>query len=198
MKHPVVLEEAPPQRENAVGFSCIPSPHDSRAGWYPTICTMAAIVAVFVVVFGFLMRPAFVRGESMSPTLEEGDFLLIQRLFSMPEQGDIVVLFAPQFNHPIVKRVIAVEGQTVDLDGKTGTVTVDGKVLDEPYLKDPLLYTGGGSLSLPAVVPENCIFVLGDNRNDSTDSRDIGFIPQSAVLGKAVLRVFPPTGTAGL
>ena len=75
MKHPVVLEEAPPQRENAVGFSCIPSPHDSRAGWYPTICTMAAIVAVFVVVFGFLMRPAFVRGESMSPTLEEGDFL---------------------------------------------------------------------------------------------------------------------------
>ena len=198
MKRPDALDKLSPQRENAVGFSCVPSQRDSGAGWYSTICMMAAIVSVFVVLFGFFLRPAFVQGNSMSPTLEQGDFLLVQRLFSMPEQGDVVVLSVPQFGHPIIKRVIAVAGQTVDMDIGSGTVTVDGAVLDEPYLNETMYYAGAAAVSFPAEVPPGCIFVMGDNRNDSTDSRDIGFIPQSAVLGRAVLRVFPPTGTKGL
>ena len=107
-----------------------------------------------------------------------------------------MVLSVEQFDHPIVKRVIAVAGQTVDL--QNGRTIVDGVALDEPYLKEPMFYSGGGELHYPVTVPEGMMFVMGDNRNDSTDSRDIGFVSQSAVLGKAVLRIFPPTGTAGL
>ena len=104
-----------------------------------------------------------------------------------------MVLKAPDFDDdkPIVKRVIAMEGQTVDINFDTGEVFVDGVLQDEPYINEPT-YRDNGT-QFPLTVPENCIFVMGDNRNHSTDSRDprIGCVDQRYVLGKALQIVMP-------
>lgn len=155
-------------------------------------CIVVALV-VSIVIFLFFGRTVGVIGGSMETTLFEGDRLLISDLFYTPENGDIVVLRQPSFrDEPIVKRVIAVGGQTVDIDFENAIVYVDGKALDEPYLQD-FSYFESQDFDRQITVPEGCIFVLGDNRNASTDSRTdaIGCVDVRNVLGKVLWRITP-------
>ena len=142
--------------------------------------------------FVFFFRTIDVMGHSMEPTLQNGDKLIVSNLFYTPQYGDIVVLRKESFGEQaIVKRVIATEGQTVDIDFDEGIVYVDGVALDEPYIAEvtrrPLDFSG------EVTVPEGCVFVLGDNRNRSNDSRDadIGMVDTRYIIGRALIRVFP-------
>lgn len=133
----------------------------------------------------------------MDYTLQNNELLLVWSLGYTPQQGDVVVLNKTTATHldgvAIVKRVIAVGGQTVDIDYATSTVYVDGEPLDEPYIWEPMVDIYGDRGSTHIEVPEGSIFVMGDNRNDSDDSRDnlIGTIDEDYVLGKAVFSIFP-------
>jgi len=152
--------------------------------------------AVMLTLFTFVIRPTIVKGASMEDTLLEGDALLVSDLGYEPKSGDIIVaqnVSLPLYPDPIVKRVIGVGGQTVDIDFTTWTLTVDGKVVDEPYRKltpDRLITS---DWVFPMEIPEGYVFVMGDNRNHSADSRtsDIGLIDERCVVGKAVIRIFP-------
>ena len=153
-----------------------------------------ALVAL-ILLFTFVGRITPVVGESMLPTLHEGDVMLIRDIgYTDPQPGDIVVL-TKEFDAargPIVKRIIAVEGQTVDIDYQTGTVYVDGEALDEPYLNEPMEEPWYEDLT-SVTVPEGSVFVMGDNRNHSNDSRDVtlGTVDERYVLGRAVCVLLP-------
>ncbi|MBR2044186.1 MAG: signal peptidase I [Clostridia bacterium] len=162
---------------------------------------VSALLAV-VIIFTFAFRVATIVGGSMENTLIENEKVIITDWFYTPKAGDIVVISrnvennadVSSDNGPIIKRVIAVAGQTVDIDFVTGVVYVDGIALDEPYTKTPT--NTHYDVRFPVRVPEGHIFCLGDNRNESMDSRDSrigngGMIDQRYVLGKAVLRVLP-------
>jgi len=152
---------------------------------------MVGILLLFMIVF----RVVVVSGPSMQQTLQHGDCLvLINNIFYRePKYGDIVVATKSTYKdgEPIIKRVIATEGQVVDIDFEKGIVYVDGVALDEPYVNTPTnLYEG---VSFPLTVKEGCVFVMGDNRNDSKDSRsvEIGQIDRRELLGKALFLVIP-------
>lgn len=154
------------------------------------VCSVLAVVLVFT----FAVRLIGVDGQSMVPTLQDGDRLLVVNslLDSRYGQGDIVVLRKDSFmEEPIVKRVIATAGQTVDIDFSSGTVSVDDAVLQEEYINE-LTFTEEGT-QFPLTVPQGSIFVMGDNRNRSTDSRDdrVGTIDTRYVIGRAVIMAFP-------
>ena len=155
------------------------------------------LLAVILLVFLFLFRIVIVSGPSMRSTLLNGDYLLLvgNLFYKEPQQGDIIVASKDSFRdgEPIVKRVIATEGQKVDIDFEQGIVYVDGEALDEPYTFTPTNLREG--LSFPITVEENCVFVMGDNRNDSRDSRssEIGQIDCREILGKAVFIIWPGT-----
>lgn len=176
------------------------SPEEKRKKWLSDLydlCEMLGMVTVVVmVVFAFVGRLNIVDGRSMNQTLYDGEYLLVSPVAYTPTPGDIVVIHdvtAAPYDEPIVKRVIAVANQTVDIDFTTWTLTVDGKVVEEPYrYLDPERFLGS-AVSLPLTVPEGEIFVLGDNRNNSADSRrvEIGTIDERCVVGRAILRVFP-------
>jgi len=155
------------------------------------ICMLMAILLVFLIFFRIIV----VSGDSMYSTLVDGDYvLLLNNLFyPEPEQGDIVVISKQSYNHgsPIVKRVIATEGQTVDIDEKTATVYVDGVAIEEAYIHSPT--THSGTTQFPLKVEKGCLFVMGDNRGVSLDSRDqqIGQVDKREVLGKAIYLMIP-------
>ncbi len=174
------------------------APNEKKQGklWLDIYSTMADVMVclIFVtVLFVFGIRLVEVVGDSMYSTLQDGDSLtLLSNFLYEPQVGDVVVLLAPDFDeNPIVKRVIADEGQTIDIDFDTGEVRVDGTLLDEPYLNTPTMRYEG--LDFPLTVPENCIFVMGDNRLHSTDSRNpsIGCVDKRYVLGKALQIILP-------
>lgn len=151
------------------------------------------ILSAIVLIFIFLIRIVGVDGESMVPTLHDKDWLVISNLFYEPEQGDIVVLSKDSFldGKMIVKRIIATENQTIDIDFEKGIVYIDGEEIYEPYIADKTHRQF--DMTFPATVPENCVFVMGDNRNHSSDSRDasLGMVHESNILGRLVLRLLP-------
>ena len=155
------------------------------------------LLAAIMLVFLLLFRMVIVSGSSMYSTLWDGDWLLLVSgsFYREPEYGDIIVACKDSFNdgEPIIKRVIATEGQTVDIDFEAGIVYVDGIALEEAYTYTPTNYPEG--MVFPLVVEEGCIFAMGDNRNNSRDSRDpsIGQIDKREILGKAIFLVFPGT-----
>ena len=154
-------------------------------------CIVSALIAA-ILIFTFVARTITVVGSSMVPTLEEGNLLLVSRLFYEPKYGDIVVLRKESFmSDPIVKRVIATEGQTVDIDFQEGIVYIDGIALDEPYVNS--LTNEPESFTEPVTVPDGHVFVMGDNRNRSTDSRDarVGCVDERYIIGRALLRIAP-------
>ena len=159
--------------------------------------TFVVVLAVLILVFTFVGRIITVDGPSMLPTLHDKDILILRSIAYTPKQGDVVVL-TKDFDHyedqPIVKRVVAVGGQTVRIDYDTSTVYVDGTALDEPYILEPM-YQPGGALSIQELeIPEGSVFVLGDNRNNSSDSRhyQLGAIDERYILGKVAAVLFSP------
>ncbi len=157
--------------------------------WYDSLVFALAII---VLCFVFAVRIIMVSGPSMIPTLQDNDRLLIQSMVYTPKPGDVVVIDGYiDYGKPIVKRIIALGGDVVDIDAATNAVSVNGKVLDEPYISAPT--TPGTDLQYPVTVPPNKIFVMGDNRPRSGDSRmhDIGFIDTRDILGKVLLRILP-------
>ena len=147
-----------------------------------------------VVIFTFLFRTVSVEGESMVNTLKDHDALVVTRLLGAPRYGDIVaVAKLSAIDRPLIKRVIAVGGQTIDIHFETGDVLVDGAVLDEPYIAERILPDAYFDMKFPQKVPEGCVFVMGDNRNNSWDSRvsALGMVDQRHILGKVVLRYLP-------
>ena len=161
---------------------------------YEWVQALVCSVLAVVVLFTFVIRMIGVDGHSMVPTLQDKDRLLVlnSMLYDDYQYGDIVVLRKPTFlAKPIVKRVIATEGQTVDIDFSTGSVYVDGALLTEDYINE-LTFTEEGT-AFPLTVPEGSIFVMGDNRNHSSDSRDsrLGTVDTRYVIGKAVFLAFP-------
>ena len=154
---------------------------------------LTAVMLIFLLCF----RVVVVSGTSMNSTLLDGDYLLLlgSTFYQNPKQGDIIVASKESFDNgaPIVKRVIATEGQEVNINFKTGVVSVDGVALDEPYTLTPTTTYEG--VNFPLVVEEGCLFVMGDNRNDSKDSRHpaIGQIDRREVLGKVIFLFLPGT-----
>lgn len=162
--------------------------------WFPIFC---AVMVVLLLVNTFVIKLAVVDGRSMYPTLHDRQLLLVLRPGYQPKQGDVVVIHTGNgiFNRDyIVKRVIATEGQTVKIDYDLNEVSVDNVTLAEPYLNfeegDPMLPRDDRSVVSDAV-PEGCVFVMGDNRNHSADSRSekYGMIDKSRIVGRVVLPV---------
>ena len=156
------------------------------------------LLAIVMVVFMLLFRIVIVSGSSMYETLHNGDWLLVTGsvFYQEPQTGDIIVASKDSFNNgeAIIKRVIATEGQTVDIDFDAGIVYVDGVALEEDYTYTTTNVQEG--IAFPITIADGCIFAMGDNRNGSKDSRhpDIGMIDTREVLGKAVFLIFPGTG----
>lgn len=154
-------------------------------------------VVIIAVAFTFLFRVITVSGTSMVPNYNSGDRVLVTGGFGNLKQGDVVVI-TNVLDEPIIKRVIATEGQTVDFDYENGTVLVDGQIVDETAFglengitEEP--FTSFELLEFPQRVPEGCVFVLGDNRSVSEDSRYriVGMVDKRNILGKAVFHLFP-------
>lgn len=162
---------------------------------YEWVQALVCSVLTVVLVFTFGIRLIGVDGHSMVPTLQDGDRLLVTTslLSGDYEYGDIVIIQKGSFadGEPIVKRVIATGGQTVDIDFETGAVYVDGTLLEEDYINE-LTFVEEGT-EFPLTVPEGSIFVMGDNRNHSSDSRDasLGTVDTRYVIGRAVILAFP-------
>ncbi len=159
--------------------------------WAQAVVT--AVVGV-ILLFTFGVRLISVSGPSMQDTLYTGDRLLVlNAMFCGFKAGDVVVIndYNAELDDTLVKRIVAVGGQTVDMDFSTGEVYVDGQVLDEPYIKEPT-YTPEG-VAFPLTLAEDEVFVMGDNRNHSTDSRDtrLGPVKVGYLQGKALLLLTP-------
>ena len=168
-----------------------------------TSCFVYAVAAVLALNL-FVFRSITVAGNSMNDTLINKDRVIATNFLYTPNYGDIVIVEADKlhlngttiYGETIIKRVIAKEGDTVRIDFSNGTVYRNGEVLEEDYIKEPIRvhYQGWMDSNKDYVVPENCVFVMGDNRNASNDSRnmaDVGFIDTNYIMGKAFVRYAP-------
>ncbi len=162
---------------------------DELLDWLKSI---ALVFVIIVLIFTFIAKTAIVNGSSMNDTLVDRDFLLLWSLFYTPKQGDIIAANCEGLNEVIVKRVIAVGGQEINIDFSTGTVYVDGVALDEPYIKN-LTLNDELAFNYPITVDEGYYFCMGDNRQGSKDSRhpDVGLVSRDDILGKAIMRLYP-------
>ncbi len=161
--------------------------------WIETFCFALALM---VVLFIFVFRYVTVDGNSMMNTLQDQDKLIISNFNYTPQTGDIVVIYIEGQNKPYIKRVIATEGQTVKIDFEKWQVYVDGELLEEDYVlrrEGDMHYAAfyNGEFT----VPEGQVYVMGDNRNDSTDSRVLGCLDEHNIIGRVIVRLAPEFGT---
>lgn len=167
--------------------------------------TFAMALCVVVLLFTFVFRVVTVDGQSMEQTLHHGERLIISDMFYTPKNGDIVITAVPEYygNDPLVKRVIATGGQTIDIDFDSWIVSVDGKPVQQneqglavvedyvnfidavPMIRESM------SITYPYTVPEGYVFIMGDNRNNSRDSRYFGVVDERNIIGKVYFRIFP-------
>jgi signal peptidase I len=157
--------------------------------WFEAILSSLVVVIIIMI---FVLLPASVEGPSMENTLHENDRLIFTDIGFTPKYGDIVIVDSEGLGKFIVKRVIATEGQKIDIDFANATVKVDDVILDEKYISTVTANDEGGH-TYPVVVPENCVFVMGDNRMHSTDSRSarVGFVNVDDIYGKVIFRFYP-------
>ena len=165
----------------------------TRREIYDWIHCLSIALIICVVIFAFFVRLIDVRGTSMNPTLNNGDKMLVSGLFYSPKAGDVVVFKKDEYDpeRALVKRVIATEGQVINIDFDNGIVYVDGEAIQEDYIMEPT--TNKIDFIGPQTVPEGCVFVMGDNRNASTESRkaEIGMVDSRRILGKAYFVIYP-------
>ena len=171
-------------------------PNASSRETYDWIQCLLVALIICVLIFMFCVRVIDVIGASMNPTLYNGEKMLVSGLFYKPKVGDVVVFKKDEYdpNKLLVKRVVAVEGQEINMDFENGIVYIDGVAIAEDYISEPtynkLDFIG------PKTVPEGCVFVMGDNRNASIDSRksEIGMLDNRLILGKAYFVIYPLSG----
>lgn len=159
---------------------------------YEWASSLITAVIAMILIFSFAARTTQVVGTSMLPTLLDRDMLVLSRIGMQPKYGDIVVITKPNIaEETLIKRVIAVEGQEIDIDFEKGVVYVDGVALEEGYTNSPTNLQM--DQNFPVRVPEGCVFVMGDNRNGSMDSRatGVGMIDTRYILGRVVWRILP-------
>lgn len=176
-------------------LDALPADVRARKETYDWIqCLMVALI-ICVILFIFFVRIIDVSGTSMNPTLINGDKMLVSDLFYRPKAGDVVVFKTDNYdpNKALVKRIIATEGQEINIDFENGIVYVDGDPIQEDYINE-LTNTKLDFIG-PQTVPEGCVFVMGDNRNASTDSRkkEIGMVDERMILGRVYCVIFPLT-----
>ncbi len=160
---------------------------------YDAVSTVMGSFIIIALIFVFLFRLVGVDGQSMTNTLQHGDWVLTTNKTEYV-QGDIIVITQDTYFHtPLIKRVIAVGGQTIDIDYETATVYIDGVAIDEPYVRENYILQKMDDCTFPYTVPEGKLFCMGDNRNGSTDSRSslVGPVDERQVLGKAIIRLLP-------
>lgn len=194
-KDPVLRPEAggvPPEEKERKGTE-----QTGLAGdLFTWLQALTVALILIMIVFTFFGRIIGVDGHSMEPTLQDHDMLLLQCLGYEPKQGDVVVLHKSfsTTGEPIVKRIIAVGGQSVHIDYDSSTVYVDGEPLSEPYLGEDMVQPGSSTMQgTDWEVPQGSVFVMGDNRNHSSDSREesLGPVEEQYVLGRALVVLFP-------
>ncbi len=166
----------------------------SARGLFEWLELFVWVIGITLLIFSVFLRVAVVDGDSMCSTLHSGDTLLLCDFGYTPEKGDIIVfqVAGSDHSHPVVKRVIATEGDTVDIDFDGWTVSVNDNVIEESYVTKADSAMERGNIAFPLTVPKGCVFVLGDNRNASWDSRysAVGCVDTRAILGKVLIR-FP-------
>ncbi len=167
---------------------------------YDVAASLVAVWVCLTLLMTFVVRQATVDGNSMRDTLADGQRLLVDAIYDKPQYGDIVIISHGEgLDEVLVKRVIATEGQHLKINYRTGQVSVDGVLLHEDYILGTTVRLSNGT-QLPEVIPEGYVFVMGDNREHSTDSRSqlVGLVPVENIIGKAVFRVFPLNTFGGL
>jgi len=185
-----MAKESKPEEEKLSGKDSF------KLDLYFWLQALVMALVILILLFTFVGRIIGVDGQSMVPTLHDNDLLVLQSIGYKPQRGDVVVL-TKEFSYvhgPIVKRVIAVGGDEVYIDYASGSVYVNGEALDEPYIKEPMRRPTGLDMSTEYMeVPEGCIFVMGDNRNDSSDSRhvELGAVDERYVLGRVLFVLLP-------
>lgn len=166
--------------------------------FYDLASVLASAIVTIMIIFTFVFRVVGVVGSSMVPTLHDNDWLIVSAFDSKPQYGQVIIITQPNyFDEPIVKRIIATENQKVDINFQTGEVYVDDKKLNEPYINNLTINNEG--IQFPLVVPEGHVFVMGDNRQGSTDSRSdkIGFIDENYIMGVVKYKIFSMDETTG-
>ncbi len=185
-EEPSVVTDTEPEKEE------IPPKKKALLSLFDLVSVVMSSFVIIAIVFVFVCRLVGVDGESMTNTLQHGDWLLTVNKTEYVN-GDIVVITQDTwFNAPLIKRVIATGGQEINIDERTDSVYIDGELLEEPYIREEFLNEAGVH-EYPLVVPEGYLFCMGDNRNGSTDSRfsEVGLIDEREILGKAVVRILP-------
>jgi signal peptidase I len=181
------------KEEDSKTFAVL-NPDGALAGFYDWIRCIIFAISIVVICLTFIFRLVDVEGSSMDSTLASQDKVIVTNFFYTPDNNDIVVIsHGAKYENPIIKRVIATAGQTVELDYENNRLIVDGVLLDEPYINGTTFGNNIGDNDIPEVIPEGKIFVLGDNREVSMDSRstEIGLIDVENVIGKAQFVAFP-------
>jgi len=162
-----------------------------RREFKETVCGILLIIMGILLLNLYVVRLASVNGASIEPTLYSGDIVVCSPLGYRPDYGDIVITKMSAGEGPLIKRIIALPGDTVDIDFEKGTVLVNGTELEETYISDTIKQKG--DVQFPVTVPEGRVFLLGDNRNNSLDSRYsvVGMVPQCTLMGHVFYRIFP-------
>ncbi len=168
------------------------SPSKNAKEFFEWVDAVVLCAVVIIFIFLFFFRQVVVQGVSMEPTYLEGDRLIIRSIAYTPQRGDVVVLDSySAIGKPLVKRVIAIGGDVIDIDPITNEVLINGEVIDEPYISSAT--ERNGDIGYPFTVSEGFVFVMGDNRQNSHDSRDesITEIDERSIIGEAIIRVWP-------